>query len=82
MQQYHAEITCVATGETRVRVQETVSLKHIDYIWSEGNYSCDCNRGLEFARAAGEEDPDHECGDELYHVKLIDRDGDCIYEDD
>lgn len=28
------------------------------YIWTEGNYGCDCNRSLFFARAADEEDPE------------------------
>jgi hypothetical protein len=28
-----------------------------EFWWTEGNFSCDCNRELEFRRAAGE-DPD------------------------
>lgn len=37
------------------------------YQWTEGNYGCDCNRQLFFARAAGEEEPrpkDLSCGEE------------------
>ena len=41
------------------------------YIWEDGNYSCDCNRRLLFARAAGEdEDWDGGCSDELYSVRV------------
>lgn len=39
-----------------------------DYMWTEGNYGCDCNRHLFFERAAGRE-PDideHTCGDTHY----------------
>lgn len=35
--------------------------------WTEGNYSCDCNRALLLARALGVDDPDDApCGDERY----------------
>lgn len=40
-----------------------------DYIWADGNYSCDCNRHLFFERAAGNE-PEWDsgaCGDEAWH---------------
>jgi hypothetical protein len=41
------------------------------YIWEDGNYSCDCNRRLFFARAAGEdEDWDSDCSDGLYSVRV------------
>lgn len=41
------------------------------YIWSEGNFSCDCNRALFFACAADEEDPDTPCGDTAYSVRVV-----------
>jgi hypothetical protein len=42
------------------------------YTWEEGNYSCDCNRALFFARAKGEEDPQNRpCGEEAYSVQII-----------
>ena len=41
-----------------------------DFIWSEGNYSCDCNRCLFFQRAKNENEDDCKCGDELYSVNL------------
>jgi hypothetical protein len=45
------------------------------YIWDEGNYSCDCNRALFFARAKGEEDPENRpCGEEAYSVWITSAD--------
>lgn len=49
--------------------------------WSEGNYSCDCNRRLYFARAAKEaEDWESGCSDGQYSVNIY-RASDlvCIY---
>lgn len=54
------------------------------YLWSDGNYGCDCNRALFFARAAGEEDPDDDespCGDAAYRVRITE-DGREVYRDD
>lgn len=36
--------------------------------WAEGNMSCDCNRELEFARAASEPEPDVQCSDGRFLV--------------
>ncbi|HEX9812083.1 MAG TPA: hypothetical protein VGA88_08365 [Burkholderiales bacterium] len=38
------------------------------FLWTEGNYGCDCNRHLFFERAFGREpdDDEHVCGDEKY----------------
>lgn len=48
--------------------------------WSEGNYGCDCNRALFFARAGGEPDPDVECSDGRYRVeKIVDATGVVVY---
>lgn len=52
-----------------------------DYIWSEGNYSCDCNRALFFARAVGEEDENVSCGDSAYSLRCVDADENVLYED-
>jgi hypothetical protein len=38
------------------------------FIWTDGNYSCDCNRGTFIARTAGLPDPDLKCG---YTLALI-----------
>lgn len=44
-----------------------------DFLWSEGNYACDCNRSLFFARAKGLDDPeDNQCGDEKYSIQITD----------
>lgn len=54
-----------------------------DYMWGDGNYSCDCNRALFFARAVNEDEPEETpCGDELYTVKITDDAGRVLYEDD
>lgn len=60
-----------------VREFEETQIKHHDedapsgFIWEEGNYSCDCNRALFFARAGGESDDfDAECGEGAYSVNV------------
>jgi hypothetical protein len=64
-----------ATGR-RVDVTETFkdyTELAADYMWTEGNYSCDCNRRLFMARALGEpepEDPNNPCGDTIKLEKL------------
>ena len=44
----------------------------LTFIWSEGNYSCDCNRKLFFEYVNGKkyEDIDHPCSDGQYSVNL------------
>ena len=44
-----------------------------DYIWEAGNYSCDCNRRLFFARAAAKDENlnmDSDCGEGEYSVRV------------
>lgn len=59
-----------------------------DYIWSEGNYACDCNRHLFFVRAGGDEDDEDEgdddaCSSGLYAVKITNPAGsETLYQDD
>lgn len=50
------------------------------YIWEEGNYSCDCNRRLIFARVNDDDDEDWEsgCGETEYSVNVF-VDGKLIY---
>ena len=53
-----------------------------DYMWSDGNYSCDCNRALFFARAADEDDDiDIQCGESAYSVRIFDLSGKLLYQD-
>jgi hypothetical protein len=60
---------------------------HGDFIWEEGNFSCDCNRYLFWCRAADEPEaededgPEHACGDDRYSVRLTDQAGNVLYED-
>lgn len=67
-------IRCNATGETRER-ESCIFWWHRDkgphlYNWEDGNFSCDCNRAMFFADAAGEPDPDVPCSDGLFSVRL------------
>lgn len=42
-----------------------------DFIWSEGNYSCDCNRALFFFRSKNMLDPENnDCGEKLYSIRI------------
>lgn len=57
----------------------------VDYIWSEGNYSCDCNRKLFFERAQGNEpdDTNTPCSFDKNRYEIIVRDleGNILYSD-
>jgi hypothetical protein len=54
-----------------------------DYCWTEGNFSCDCNRYLFFRRAAGEDDgEDFPCSDDRFAVQLVNpKDGKVFYDE-
>ena len=39
-----------------------------DYLWTEGNFACDCNRELQFCRVAGTEPTSLQCGDTRYEL--------------
>lgn len=82
-------IRCAATGE--VRVYHDTGLVDIegdrfsDYIWEEGNFSCDCNRRIFFRRAGNEDEGGmHTCGQDAYVVEKIVRcdTGTIVYADD
>lgn len=50
-----------STGKTGVyyeKYPDGYDLKDIDFMWSKGNYACDCNRSLFLYRARGEDHPD------------------------
>ena len=65
-------ITDTGTGEARIYEDE---YPYSEFIWNEGNYSCDCNRGLFFARAGGREPGLHEftcnVGPNRFTVEII-----------
>lgn len=43
-----------------------------EFIWTEGNYSCDCNRHLLFQWAGGEEDGvEQPCGEDAYTALYV-----------
>lgn len=79
-------ICCNATGEIRERAS-TMFWWHRDdalgtFIWSDGNFACDCNRAMFFADAKGEPDPNVECSHGAYSVQIKNsKTGEVIYED-
>lgn len=54
---YYCDIEDTKTGETRRFTEECPdneeSIEALEFMWLEGNWSCDCNRSREFARAKG-----------------------------
>lgn len=54
-----------------------------DFIWSDGNFACDCARGDFFAEAGGEPEgeADAPCGDTRYLVKITGPDGAVLYDE-
>lgn len=45
-----------------------------EWLWTEGNFGCDCNRSLEFALAAGEHpklEESDECSENRYTVLCV-----------
>ena len=72
------------TGEVRIAKDHTGWYRNdefSEFIWSEGNYSCDCNRCLFFKRVKDEDESDCECGDNEYSVRIYDEKGKLIYTD-
>lgn len=60
------------TGEIRLYSDEYEDNDIISFLWSDGNYACDCNRSLFFARAKGEPDPEiTKCTDYKFSVLYI-----------
>lgn len=81
-------LTDTTTGEERVWTQDDDW--YGDFIWSDGNYACDCNRHLFFQWAAGintdvldDSAPlvEMPCGHERYRVRITDEAGTLLYED-
>jgi hypothetical protein len=69
---FNADIAIRRVSDGVVRVMKMRECRSsVVYGWSDGNYACDCNRGLFFARAVGEEDPDVECGEVVYKIDCI-----------
>lgn len=51
-----------------------------EFLWEQGNFSCDCNRGLFFANASNDPDPDVLCGQVRYSV-IITYEGEVVYDE-
>lgn len=65
---YHVAIRCNETGEIRM-YRYDLEWDDDEFMWTDGNYGCDCNRHLFFNRAKGIEPEDaRPCGEERYSV--------------
>lgn len=61
-------------GETREYHDEwpdSFSGEGLEFMWTDGNYACDCNRALFWNRIKGKDDPDVPCGDGEYVVPYL-----------
>lgn len=76
-------ITDKTTGESRVYTGYEWDA-YAEFDWAENNYSCDCNRGLCFARAGGDNPDvfDFECGNERSRVDSVLHNGVMVYADE
>jgi hypothetical protein len=54
------------TGEERLYAETYPWHDAAQFLWTEGNYGCDCNRAIFFADAGGEGDIDIDCGDSRF----------------
>jgi hypothetical protein len=81
---YNVHLRNNETGEVRVYREDSVWNGTNEFMWSEGNFSCDCNRAMMFQRAIDEEQTwDHDCGDQGYSVlRIVLPDGREVYNGD
>lgn len=61
---YTAHIQKVSTGEVITKDFTVDSTDGIWWVWSEGNFSCDCNRAIFFG------DEDETCGESRFKVNI------------
>lgn len=70
------------TGEVRIHKDDLYLREDGSpnmFMWEDGNYACDCNRRLFFARVNGEdEDWESDCSNTEYSVKIM-LGSQCIY---
>ena len=45
------------------------SVESVDFMWTDGNYACDCNRSI-LAREASADWPELSCGNEIEVVSI------------
>jgi hypothetical protein len=60
----------VPSGEEREIHEDGLWDDIADYMWTEGNYSCDCNRALFFYNCGPESD-DRACGDSEFMLPRV-----------
>ena len=61
-----------ATGEERVYQCGLDWLDHTEFFLTEGNFGCDCNRGICFERANNPKwDGDRPCGHDTYTIPRV-----------
>lgn len=83
---YRLFLTDTATGIRREVAHEAewedTDDSATEFMWTEGNYSCDCNRSLFYRGAAGEpEDDRRPCGDERFALTVQSHGGDVVYDE-
>ena len=67
----------VASGKTAKMEEPIWPGDATEYLWTDGNYSCDCNRAL-FVH--GKDSDDTECSEGRYRIWVTD--GDAVVYDD
>jgi hypothetical protein len=67
-----ATATLEYNGKTHTVKEEYryASNEGIEFMWEEGNWSCDCNKSLMIQRQVDPDFPEMDCGDEIKLVKL------------
>ena len=71
------------TGEVVEHHTEYGNTDGNTFIWQEGNFACDCNRGQFFCEAKGLDDMDAPCGDTHFTVLDIKRlSGEVVYSEE
>lgn len=78
---YYVLITRTEDGETRLHVEaENWQDEGHHWLWTEGNWGCDCNRELWHLRARDEDEPDDpQCSDGQYRIRVYDDNGELCY---
>lgn len=65
------------SDKSLVRVDEYEDWSDVEYLWTDGNYACDCNRHLHFT---GFDGTCHPCGDGAYLIfSVIDDSGELVF---
>jgi hypothetical protein len=71
------EITDTCTGEKATVIEPEFD----EYLWTDGNYACDCNRGIFFDRGRGVQPnfDDYKCGSERFKIRVTNEGGEVVY---